>query len=244
MTAKSQIPGNKVARRGGFSLAEVLIAMGIFGLGLAFTASLFPTGASYTKTSIDNVLGPMICENGLGVIRTRIKHPNSYYTDKLPALTLIYEANSIPGVDRRFPTDDSDTLFGFLVAGRQMRSGKNDYQFVIVAYRKSEPGAGVGMEQKSGTISDHQNTSRVVFTNADYLQPGTPVIIRGASVTDDIVGGEWATVVAIDDRTVTLDHQLPATSGDVSLYVIHDSGTNAYQSPAMSVLVTRMPLPE
>lgn len=245
MKVGPQISSNRPRLRGGFSLGEVLIAMGIFGIGLAFTASLFPTGASQTKTSIDNVLGPMICENGLSIVKTRFTHSSNPYTTQ----TLTYVSGSIPSVDYRFPTSDDTTLLGYRVAGRQMRSGENDYQFVFVACRRSEITAGVSMKTASGKISDYQNTSRIVFTSgAGHLQAGTPVIVRSASATvlstEEIVGGEWAIVVAIDGATVTLDHRLPATTGNADLYVIKDSGPNAYQSPAMSVLVTRTPLPE
>ncbi len=244
MKTGPQISNNYRSRRGGFSLAEVLIAMGIFGIGLALTASLFPTGASQTRASVDNVLGPMICQNALSIMKTRLSHQTCPYNTTI----LTYVSNIVPAKDIRFPTDDENTLLTFRSIGRRMKTNENDYQFVIVACRRANISNTVFFSAKSGTISDYQSTSRIVFTNSTNLQLGTPIIVREASATinpnDPLIGGEWAIVTAIDGATVTLDRRLPATSGNVGIYVIYESGANIYRSPAMSVLVARTPLPE
>lgn len=61
------------ARQRGFSLAEVLMALFILGIGIISVASLFPAGIAQQRQSVDDIAGPIIAENALATIRTRVQ---------------------------------------------------------------------------------------------------------------------------------------------------------------------------
>lgn len=69
-------------RRGGssvgFSLVEVLIAIGILGVGLSFSAALFPAAIQEGAYASSNVLGNIMSENALAVARAKLRHPTLY----------------------------------------------------------------------------------------------------------------------------------------------------------------------
>jgi type II secretory pathway pseudopilin PulG len=56
-------PVGASARRGAFSLIELLLAMFIMALGLVAIASLFPVAGAIQKTTVDDVLGQQVARN-------------------------------------------------------------------------------------------------------------------------------------------------------------------------------------
>jgi len=64
----------RVARtnRRGFSLAELLLAIFILGIGVISVASIFPAGITLQRQSNDDTLGPMVAESAMALIRSRL----------------------------------------------------------------------------------------------------------------------------------------------------------------------------
>ena len=67
--------GGTKARRhqAGFSLVEVLLAIFIMGLGVIAVAALFPAGIAQQRRSADDIIGPIVANNALAVLRTRLR---------------------------------------------------------------------------------------------------------------------------------------------------------------------------
>lgn len=59
------------ARRA-FSLIEVLMAIFILGIGAISIAALFPAGIAQQRQSADDVMGPIVANNALEMLRTRL----------------------------------------------------------------------------------------------------------------------------------------------------------------------------
>ncbi len=59
----------------GFSLAELLFAIGILGVGLIMSAGLFAAGLRQSKSSTDDVLGTIICKNAGAALQARVTKP-------------------------------------------------------------------------------------------------------------------------------------------------------------------------
>lgn len=57
------------AARRGFTLAEVLIAIGIMAAGLTMAAAMFPAGIRENGRSSKNIIGTIIATNGLAVVQ-------------------------------------------------------------------------------------------------------------------------------------------------------------------------------
>lgn len=60
------------ARRGGFSLAEMLLAIFILSIGVISVAAIFPAGISLQRQTNDDTLGPMVAQSAIALIRSRV----------------------------------------------------------------------------------------------------------------------------------------------------------------------------
>ncbi len=60
------------ARRWGFSLIELLLAIFILGVGIISIAAVFPAGIILQRKAQDDVLGPAVAESALSLIRSRL----------------------------------------------------------------------------------------------------------------------------------------------------------------------------
>lgn len=60
------------AKRRGFSLVEMLLAIFILGIGVISIASLFPAGIALQRQATDDVVGPIVAKNALATIRSKL----------------------------------------------------------------------------------------------------------------------------------------------------------------------------
>ena len=81
--------------RHGFSLVEVLLAIFILGIGVIAVAALFPAGIAQQRRSVDDIIGPIVANNALAILRTRLR-PDDFGTFE--------EFNLVPPL----PTVDGD----------------------------------------------------------------------------------------------------------------------------------------
>jgi hypothetical protein len=56
-----------------FSLTEVLLAILILGIGIIGIAALFPAGIAQQRQSTDDILGPVVANNALAIIRSKVR---------------------------------------------------------------------------------------------------------------------------------------------------------------------------
>ncbi|MHC4826969.1 MAG: type IV pilus modification PilV family protein [Planctomycetota bacterium] len=59
--------------RRAFSLTEVLLAIFILGIGVIAVAALFPAGIAQQRQSVDDVIGPIVANNALSVLRLKLE---------------------------------------------------------------------------------------------------------------------------------------------------------------------------
>lgn len=75
------IEATRIRHRSGFSLIEVLIGVFILGIGIISITSLFPAGIAQQQRSVDDVLGPLVAENALTILRSKLAQ-NDFGTDE------------------------------------------------------------------------------------------------------------------------------------------------------------------
>ena len=61
------------ARRRSFSLIEVLLSVFILGIGVISIAALFPAGIAQQRQSVDDITGPIVAQNALAILRTKLR---------------------------------------------------------------------------------------------------------------------------------------------------------------------------
>lgn len=69
------------ARRGGFSLAELMIALAILAMGLLVIGASLPIGVRYSRDSVNMALGEAAVEHALDLIEQTVNQPNSLAPD-------------------------------------------------------------------------------------------------------------------------------------------------------------------
>lgn len=98
-------PPHRSAR--GFSLIEVLLAIFILGIGIIGIAALFPAGIAQQQRSVDDIMGPLVANNALSVLRSKLKQEQfGSYED--------FDCDALPGHQPCYPWEHEQvgTLFG------------------------------------------------------------------------------------------------------------------------------------
>jgi len=228
MRRKAPIRG-PVAAGGGFSLVELMIAVGILGVGLIFSLALFTAAVKENASSANSSMGTLICKNALAVARVRLKN-GSIGTAFGPL-----PANELGLGDLTYPIGDNTTTRGCLVLGARIVGGQgspiNDYLLVFVAYRKSDVTHSV--ETRKLTLAKSVpagDTSFPAEGQGTWLQIGSPVIASN---------GQYAWIIAISNDTVYLDRAIDETE-DIPgpFFVVVESG-GVKVSPAILVMGSR-----
>ena len=70
-TTSCEIASVRARGARGFSLTELMISIGILAIGLAMVATLFPAALEINRRSTREILGALICENGIAVAKMR-----------------------------------------------------------------------------------------------------------------------------------------------------------------------------
>jgi len=217
-------PGGRAA----FSLVEVMIAIGILGIGMTMIAAIFPAAIKQNEISANSTLGKIICENGLTLGRIALTADTAENKNtEVNSATLDMFAdesknNVIAAEDQHYPSGETDSRLGFVLLARKAGKG---YQLVTVAYRKANAGNTVTAD----SITCSVNAGSTDISGATNLRVGSPLIDKDT--------GQYATIVATNSTgtTGTLDQSI---STDVtSAYVIRESGEDR-RSPAIATMAT------
>lgn len=215
-------PSGRRARKGGFSLAELLISIGILSIGMSMSAMLFPAAMKENERSLSNVLGTLICDNALSLGKVVLSADNPDKNDPSEVQSTALEVRTDRlGDGRNYPYGPTAGKLGCVLLARKVEKG--GYQLVAVAYRKAGTGT-VSAQPVTATISG----DKITGGGAGKLRVGSPLIVAAT--------GDFARIIATDGNTGTLEHDLPG--GQQACFVIQESGQNE-ASPAMWTLVTK-----
>ena len=238
----------------GFSLAELLIAIGIMGAGLAMAAALFPAGMVASEDSFRDITGTIICQNGLAITKARLRYdptgqqvqgPNSAMGTGGMIGTFVDGTALLLEDETHYPMglwEPDKSRRGFLLLVRKSSSGIANHMFGMLAlsYQLS-PANGTPIHYTVTAESVPGNDSQLGFssgTDMDYVTPGSPVIVAST--------GAYASVVDCDrdNKKATVDRPFPEAHGQSVFVVCEDvgGGSLAPTSPGMTVLTAEMEL--
>jgi prepilin-type N-terminal cleavage/methylation domain-containing protein len=197
----------------GFTLAELMISIGVLGIGMTMAAALFPMGLRESQDSAKYAQATMMMENGLAVARAALRRAGTLLT---PALSLFADEQSGLYVDTaqlvHFP-NGLESKRGFTILARKIDADSDantdeGYQVVVIPYIKSR-GSGplastpaparARLLTMTYTITDPNNANNV--TSSIALSVGTPIV--------DSATGRYATVISCTGTAGVLDRPIP-----------------------------------
>jgi len=235
------MPGGRggAARGGaGFTLIEILLALGIMAFALSMIAAVFPVAILQSKQADRATMATLIGENAQAVIKATARH--SAFNGVPPSMTLVHIKDGGSGSralhidDTRYPTGDEESAYGWVALVRQAPGGANDYQFVVIPYEK-QPGVDYGADDYP-TLVPFNGVSvsgkTASFAKQTDMAIGSP-LIRGD-------GGGFTYIVGIDGPKAILAAEVGSSS---TFWVLHHTDkTGGGRSPALGCMMFRLSL--
>jgi prepilin-type N-terminal cleavage/methylation domain-containing protein len=226
--------------RKGFSLAELMIAIGIMGIGMVMVATLFPTALKQNEFSLNDTIGTIIADNAAAMAEATVQQSRVTST----SLTVVADEQNtsiISYANQHYDTANAadPNRQGFILLG--MKDPNNGHLLVVVPYIKKGGGNDVVEAHNPAVQINATPSNKIAFTTPSdfdsYVKPDSPVILPST--------GEYATIIEIDasQKTATLDRNLIVN--DSNAWVICERispGAYAGRSPALTPLVIRTDL--
>jgi len=230
-------------RDGAFTLAELLIAIGLLGICVTMAAGLFPVAIKEHEKSVRNTIGTTICENALACVRAARNGPklraNCTRLWDLPSPSVTTPLPSgwpPPEVQGDWVFDKQDLAWkpdrekGCIVLGREI--GGNDYQLIAVAYTKAD--ALNSVESTTfGVDNPGENLMSLTTTDKpEVLRAGNVVIVPGSA--------QYALITSVSGDTAELDRPITVPGGSVITLIEKDTlGDIVPRNPVIAVMSTR-----
>lgn len=203
-TTSKYLPSKQ--RRRGFTLTEIMIAMGVLAVGMGMVAGALHAGIQTHIRTIDDIMRQLIGDNALAIVQATVRHSD------LNGITDQYrtEGNGKAFIDARnlkFPFDDNTSPYGasVFIKTRPVEIGTsraNEYDVMIVPYRiiplseTTSYGVASPRTMTSCTISTSGSVSKITVSssNAQYLSVGSAII--------DIYNGQASIIKSKQSDTV------------------------------------------
>ena len=230
----------------GFTLAEMMLAMIILGIGAAMAAALFATAIKQSQGSVNSVQGTIICDNALALAEAMLRADTPGLENN--TFGVVADENTFTAIPLASQHYAGGNAMGFVLLGRMIADNGDGvgegYELIAVSYAKKDAGNTVTLQTIRGTLSGdivkREPCTFQVSADMENVRLGSPLIRPG---------GGFAVIVAVDKDagTVGLDRYFAPPDPDVpswpeeQCFVIVESGV-PLQSPALSVVSRRIML--
>ena len=203
-------------QRGGFTLTEIMIAMGVLAVGMGMVAGALHAGIQVHIRTIDDIMRQLIGDNSLAMVQARVRHAttNGIASDKYTWLRT--DNNTYFGPDDlKYPWGPGNTPYGAAVLMKRRvidattSTFANDYDVIIVPYTiipdtSGTPGTVSATDMLSSTVAAGTpgSTVTVTATYANVLKVGS-VVIDSRSAQVSIVQSVTSTTKVVLRDTLT-----------------------------------------
>lgn len=231
------------ARRAGFSLVELILALGVLAIGMAMAAALFPAAIKLNEQSTRDSVGTIIAQNGLAIARAVLTRGDFNSTDpNYPDLLLLRPLDGAAAFQTnpnlllyQGDPNDGPTTRGFLVLGRSLGTVR---QVVIVSYDKCDVASTVAPKlltvdspDASGHVVVHDSLGNCTDTFLVWASSSEPNIITVRMKRPDPKRDEWV-----------LDRPIGDITGGQAFVIVENPSNPMAKNPVMVVLVAEIAL--
>lgn len=229
---------NSVAKQNGFSLTEVLMAVGILSIGMMLIATMFPVGIYLTSVGAERTMASLVADEAFAKIKL---YGVDLASPSLPGYTDSndYEliSNPIDPNEFSYPsTDPCSTMrsqYYWSALCRKVSSDPCDTNYQVTIFVARKTGAGL-MYPDPANFSDSIDRPRpikidavvrsdpdpndelgVLVSDAGYINPPTTIIDNATGKIYRVINREIA-----DPNVVVLDKAWENGTGDASIWLI------------------------
>lgn len=233
------------SRAQGFSLAELVLALGVLAIGMTMAAALFPAALKLNELSTNDSIGTIIAQNGLAISQAVLDPSDFPDPNNDPNLgepnCQAFRADPNLLQYRPDPSAPASTR-GFLVLGRRLKD--NTCQLVIVSYDMHDVANKVTAEIV--TINEaNPKLATVTLDKPDLGESiGAYLICPAKDPNDHRI--MYARITGNNNGVTTLDHPMDDVVGSQGFVVVEraggDNGPIQKKGPVMAVLVAETTL--
>jgi hypothetical protein len=218
-------------------------------------AALFPTALKMNQSSVNDTLGPIICDSGLKIARSQQAHkPGETTLDQfVRPITLADNTNIYPQYDANIDFSKPQAPVatkGFLAFYQYLgpvvpppmlntQTPPNDYRVIVVAYNVAAPG---------NTVTTGIQRLTVTLNNGEYITQESLNDFREGMLLINAENGLYARIAEVRSKQAVLN-ALPTTQMNVgtqqNYYLVRETtaaGELTDNAP-MAVLSVRTSLP-
>jgi len=246
----------------GFSLIELILAMGLFAVGMAMIAAMFPVAIVQSKQANQQTLAILIGENAEAIIKTKLKSSEmSGFPQNGPWAPLVFGSIAPPPFqihtnDGMYPAGNSASPYGWTALARC--GGSNQFEFCVIPY-SYRPAVTPMDFNEDGTTDQRASPKKINATvevkgklctlkvakgDGKYLAVGSPVIFAAGRPA------QYAVILGVEppsatEATATISNGLGAAEGAPltgDVWVVR-SAVDGMSSAAIGCYVFRAYLP-
>jgi len=199
---------------GGFSLTEVLLALGTMAVGMVLAAGLFPAGVLFTNTAVERTIAVVAADEAFAKIRlygidlknADLKSTQSIEFEKVSLHPFFADDKFYPSVTG---ADTGTKQYYWYAICR--RTSDSDVQVTVFVCRL--PGSGVRpmpMPVKVGVSSPA----------GSLLSVDTPMAVKEGHVIVNDADGQIYRVVGRQDPQIELDRVWEGANGNSNVWVV------------------------
>lgn len=183
-------------RRGGYSLIELMLALGIMAFALPMIATSILSGMVENQESFDSTMAAIVAENAISAIRSRISDEDlvEAWGSGQTAMQPIPERIALPGGDKvlyrpedlawtplELEANPEESAFWCVVYGQRMTAEKNDYRLLAIPYKKYEPNAQIDQVNVTVDAASNKVTQyEVILKDTDVSAAVGFLVVRTA----------------------------------------------------------------